>query len=145
MMIMANRPVLLGMNVPIEGYLPLDPDGPTGRRLVEIMGRDAFDLYDRTNMIERRQWSREVARDGAMEKIRSLVGRPVVVLGNETWAALSLPICSWLKFIYLNASETYLGDRWYRVPHPSGRNLLYNNERRRSETRSLLREIVNLS
>lgn len=128
--------MMLGMNVPRSGFEPLDPDGPTGKRLVSLIGRDVFDKFDRTNVLDRRIWSRQAARARASEVIASLRGRTVMVFGNEAWLTLSLPSCVLLECVVMNES-----DEWYRVPHPSGRNRWYNEIARRGRVRDLFESI----
>lgn len=132
------RPILLGMNVPVEGYGPLDPDGPTGKRLVEIMGRDAFDEFDRDNVLDRKLWRMADARKSKVATLTKLSGRDVVALGQEVWSAMSLPKCQWLGRIHFNDGW------WYRVPHPSGRNRMYNDAMWVAEARSLMRRVANV-
>lgn len=128
------------MNVPVDGYLPLDPDGPTGRRLVDLIGRDVFDLFDRTNVLDRKIWSRQEAKRRADDVMSMMSGRDVMVFGNETWLVLSLPRCLWLDHV-----ATVSGIRsttWYRVPHPSGRNRWYNEPSRRVMVRELFERVA---
>jgi hypothetical protein len=136
------KPMLLGMNSPDPGYEVLDPTVGSGLRLVELIGRDAFDKFDRSNILDRRQWSRVEARARADMVISSMKGHNVVVLGNEAWSTLSLPSCRKLEFIVRNSRVDEFGDKWYKVPHPSGRNLLYNDQKWRDKARNLLREIA---
>src|SRR6185312_16861971 len=102
-----------------------------------LIGSDAFNKFDRTNMIERRIWSRIQARKRATEVRESLKGRTVVVLGQEVWVTLALPMCTWFHAIIDHDGL------WYKVPHFSGRNRMYNDADNLAKAKTILLGVAN--
>jgi hypothetical protein len=126
------------MNCPVGGE-PLHPDGGSGRRLIELMGRDAFDRFDRMNVLDETTWRPDRARASAAAKTKLLAGRKVAVLGAETWRALTTERRPrWLQKTASGDSEFTL------IPHPSGRNLVLNSRDMRRAVRRTLREMAGL-
>ena len=133
------KPVLLGMNNPHRAGDPLSPDETTGLRLRELSGLtrdDYIAAFDRMNLIESRKWSAIAARYDAARIRRDLVGRRVIVLGIDVWQAIGLPSAPWFV-----TCDRY-GASWSLIPHPSGRNPIYNNKEFCTETRRFLQGFV---
>jgi hypothetical protein len=137
--------LIFGMNNP-KGREALSPRGRgAGGRLFEIarlhggFSEEEYEReFSRRNVLDRRRWDQKRARGGA-SRLRWLARRvgKVVVLGREAWAALGLPS----KAPFFSQVEEG-GATWLLLPHPSGRNLLLNDERARETMGSLLRKVV---
>lgn len=126
----------MGMNCPVGGE-PLAPHGGTGRRLIAMIGRDAYDKFERRNACPDIEWDAE--RVNWVQIRIDMHYRIVVVLGLEVWRALQLPRnVSW--FQYYNDGFTM----WLKVPHPSGRSLHYNMRGPRLKLRKHLRSIARI-
>lgn len=124
------RPYILGLNQPAEGEAPLSPrvPGSAGHRLWQ-MANDAcgIDVEDWTrstqcvNLLSDRQLPRDyrgAARRRGEWLGPMIAGRTVVLLGADVAWAMDhdLPPLVWSE------------DRdWIMIPHPSGKNLYYNN------------------
>jgi hypothetical protein len=108
---------------PEEALLPGVP-GSAGHRLWQMSGID-LDVYMRV-------FRRVNARDNpTIEE-----GSRVVVLGQLAWEAMlayRAPLFEWVD---------HRGSLWIKVPHPSGRNLFYNDPMNRMRTGALLRELA---
>jgi hypothetical protein len=91
---------------------------------------EQYDLaFSRTNVLEHGPWRPRAARH-AGAKLKKVVGAArAIVLGRDAWLALGLPTRAMFFETYSNFTL---------VPHPSGRNRLYNHE----EMRVRLREVV---
>jgi hypothetical protein len=96
-----------------------------------------FNAFDRDNVLRQKEWRREDARAKCKAVRKRLEGRTVVVLGNEVWHALGLP-----KAVWFGSAMTADGTTWYRVPHPSGLNQKYNDEKNVARMRILMRDIA---
>lgn len=134
------RPVLLGMNNPSalhpgEALSPL-PKNSTGRRLWQMSGMTlaAFQAaFERRNLLGRRRWSEDAAREAGERAKADLGGRLVLVLGRQTWEALGLPAsAAWFSCWRVGRGVFFL------VPHPSGRCRVYNDRSQRRELRNLM-------
>jgi hypothetical protein len=68
--------------------------------------------------------------------MKKLEGRTVVILGAEVWRVLGL------KARPPGTCTIALGARYYFLPHPSGRNLFYNDEENRRMAGTLLRRLA---
>ena len=119
-----DRPILLGMNDP-SGTEALSPCDGAGRRLAEMAVRcggislaEYLSGFERRNLLSSRKWSDARAKVRGHVIRRRLVGREVIVLGRQVWRALGLPAVPYFSAVGL----------WRLVPHPSGRNLIYNSE-----------------
>jgi hypothetical protein len=140
------RPVLLGMNNPLSSdpahALYPHPPGCTGWRLWEMLNERVplsktqyLRTFDRRNLVDKPKWSKQEARDrGRWLREFDLRGREVVVLGNEPRDALLLPP----KLIEPQLIE---GITWRQIPHPSGRNLWYNDPHNRMLVAVLLEQL----
>lgn len=94
---------------------------------------------DRRNLLPTQQWQAKAARaaGGSLREALAGSGRTVVVLGQATWAALALPPSAPLVLPVL-VDDT----AWRRLPHPSGRNLWYNEPANRLVVGLLLEEMI---
>jgi G:T/U-mismatch repair DNA glycosylase len=132
-----TRPVILGMNNP-QGGDPMDPAGVTGRKFAIMIGSDTFSKFDRDNVLRQKLWRKDEARDVSKKVRQRLSGRVVVVLGNEVWQALGLPKANWF-----GKATTPDDTTWWRLPHPSGLNSMYNDQKNISKARKLMEDIAN--
>jgi hypothetical protein len=145
-----KRPVLVGMNNPLSmepahALFP-HPPGCTGHRLYEMLKsrvpdvtkRQYLDIFDRRNVMHSLVFDRETARMGASKLYLEFYGsgRTIVLLGADTVAAFGLPR------LLLHPQENG-GATWRQIPHPSGRNLWYNNDENRTLVAMLLEDLYN--
>lgn len=140
------RPVLLGMNNPLHAdpkyALFPHPPGCTGWRIWQMLRSrvpectrgDYLETFDRRNLVNSVHWSAEQAREAAGQLKTALRGRVVVVLGTTVRIALGLPQ------VLIHPQEIE-GVTWRQIPHPSGRNLFYNDEVNRSLVAMLLESL----
>lgn len=138
------RTVLCGMNNPHSADPRLAlypaPSGVAGHRLWvmlhDVAGssrREYLDGFDRRNLLTG-VWNAAAARDAARELWSTLNGRRVVLLGQAVVNAANLhrmPPLVW------SVSD---GVTWCEVPHPSGRNLIHNDQIMRFAVGLLLEE-----
>jgi hypothetical protein len=139
------RPFILGLNNPQgnEALFP-DPPGCAGHRLWlmvhEETGISAHDWLRRTqrvNLLSDRVLPRDyrgAARRRGAWLATQLGGRTVVLLGNAVAAAVGhvAPPLVWCG-----------SDRdWVMIPHPSGKNLFYNNPVSRAAVGILLADVL---
>lgn len=145
-----NRPVLIGMNNPVssapEHALFPHPVGCTGHRLYEMLRervptvtrREYLDRFDRRNVVCGKFYDKKLAREGAAKLEQEFwgSGRTVVLLGNDTVSAFGHP--------RLLIHPQIIGGVTYRqIPHPSGRNLWFNDEDNRRMVAMLLEDLFN--
>lgn len=161
------KPILVGMNNPIStrpGHeLYPAPEGCTGHRLWQMLHARTgasrvqyLDSFERRNLVRGREWDRVAARARAYEVVQELrdSGRTVVLLGQsvreafdyvlknnglDTWA---IP-CGDPAGIppVLVHPRVRAGVTWRQIPHPSGRNLWYNEEENRKIVELLMEEL----
>lgn len=158
------KPILMGQNNPLStrsGHeLYPAPDGCSGHRLWQMLNertgasrRAYLDSFDRRNLVVARTYDRTHARARAYELMCELrdSGRTIVLLGQEVRAAFD--------FVLKSAAPFQLGDKpiglppliihpqeaggctWRQIPHPSGRNLWYNDPENRKVVELLLEEL----
>ena len=132
------RPILLGMNPSDDSYTDLDPRAGSGKRILEMVGDVTFGAFERRNVLRSKLWRTIEARTKRTRLRKDLAGRTVVAFGNEVWGALALPRAPWF-----GSTMTKEGSKYWRVPHPSGRNLMYNKAKNRDMLRELLYRIAN--
>jgi hypothetical protein len=140
------KPVLIGMNNPLNSdpkfaLFPYPP-GCTGHRIFcmlqsrrpGVLRKQYLETFDRRNLINDTEWvsSLPYLRDKAEQMRKNLVGRTVVLLGNEVRRAFGL------RPVLVHPQEMD-GVTWRQLPHPSGRNLWYN-DRENYEVAALLIE-----
>lgn len=152
------KTILLGMNNPYgkdpKYALFPAPEGSAGHRLWSMLHefyttpRGVYLAgFDRRNLIGDRIWSGSAAREAADQLIEELVQPPgterarvVVVLGKMVWGALAwngrlAPSPEWFSRHEMVAS-------WWLIPHPSGRNSLYNEIAARRRAARLLHSLL---
>lgn len=146
-----NRPILLGMNNPLsrrpEHALYPAPSGCTGWRLWSMLHartgatkHEYLEVFDRRNLLSSQQWKMADARQaaeglcGELESVRPEL-LTVVVLGAEPAAALGLSPQPLILPFHRG------GVLYRRLPHPSGRNLWYNDPAQRAVAELLLEEL----
>lgn len=145
-----TRPVLLGMNNPLSSdqrhALFPHPPGCTGHRIYELLRtrvpgvtrRQYLDAFDRRNLVAGVAWRMDLARENGARLRQELAGRHILVFGEEPRRALDLPKSLVHPLVELD------GTTWRQLPHPSGRNLWYNDEKNRALAAALLAELYHL-
>jgi hypothetical protein len=141
-----TRPVLLGMNNPVSSdpahaLFPYPP-GCTGWNLLEMLRERVPDItrsrylrvFDRRNLVDGKTWSRTAARERGMWMQNALRGREVVVLGEDVRRVIGLDKL-------LIEPQVKNGITWRQIPHPSGRNLWYNDPQNRMLVAVLLEQL----
>ena len=122
---------LIGMNpgrLDAEALLPLD-DEPTSAasRLLKFSGlsrNDYLKRFKRRNVLDGEVWLPGLAKREGLKLRRRLIKdrETAVVLGRNAWRALGLPVTTpWFGHHYVRYT------RFVLVPHPSGKNLIYND------------------
>jgi len=141
-----RRPVLLGMNNPLhvdpKYALYPAPVGCTGYRIWQLLKSrvpevtriDYINTFDRRNLVDGVTWDAGMARENARRLSSLLRGRVAVTLGTTVRVALGLPE------LLIHPQEID-GVTWRQLPHPSGRNLWFNNETNRSLAAMLLESL----
>lgn len=141
------RPLLVGMNNPISDdprhALFPHPEGCSGhflwlmlRERVPHASRDDYvRTFDRVNLVVG-DWTRETGKRAAdlLYAREWGSGRTVVLLGEEVRKAFGHPRL-------LVHPQTIGGCIWRQIPHPSGRNLWYNDREHRRMVGTLLEEL----
>ena len=144
------------------------PEGCTGHRLWQLLHSRTgasrlqyIDAFERRNLVRGRAWDRLTARVRAHEMVCELrgSGRTIVLLGGSVreafdWALsnASAPhevvgMALWsgeptetLPKLLVHPQEV-AGCTWRQVPHPSGRNLWYNDPENRKVVAMLMEEL----
>lgn len=152
-----ERPVILAMNSP-QSDDPADALRPwdaacTGGRLLTMLqnaaersrpGRELpvseyLRVFDRRNLLNRKTWSLDLARQRAPEVVCRLDGRTVVACGTQVLKIIGAP-SEWLK-----PHDVLYGDHirfnLIAIPHPSGRCRPYNDPEFRARVGDLLLEL----
>jgi hypothetical protein len=141
-----TRPILIGMNNPVypgqpEFALYPYPPGCTGERIWEMINertplskQEYLRAFDRRNLVDSGDWRPGEAADRAAELLPDLRGREIVLLGSQVRRAFGLPAL-------LIHPLRWRGVRWRQIPHPSGRNLWYNDPTCRALVAMLLSEL----
>jgi hypothetical protein len=145
-----TRPVLIGMNNPVssepEHALFPYPPGCTGHRLFEMLEsrvpsvtrRQYLNAFDRRNVVSLKSYDKKLAREGAAKLEQEFWGsnRTVVLLGADTVTAFGIPRL-------LIHPQMIGGVTWRQIPHPSGRNLWFNDANNKMLVASLLEDLYN--
>ena len=136
-----RKTIILGMCDP-SGTEPLGiddvPKGAAGYRLWKFSGLTKtawLRSFDRRNILPDAKWDRTRARIHADAFRHHHRNRTVIVLGDEAWRALGFRRKKPTEGIATGKSGCY----YYFVPHPSGRNLWYNDAANRLRVGRLLR------
>jgi hypothetical protein len=125
------RPVLVGMNNPYGSdpryALYPSPRNSAGWRLHALLKThcvvsraEYVRAFDRRNLLEQPWWDAGRAAELATEMEKRLRGHVVVLLGDQVRRAFRLP-----KQLILPIKRE--GVEYRQLPHPSGRNLFYND------------------
>ena len=154
------KPILIGMNNPIStrpGHeLYPAPEGCTGWRLWRMLNARTgasriqyLDTFERRNLVVGKEWDRLAARARAYEVVQELrdSGRTVVLLGQSVREAFHYVLEEWhgvpvggLPALLIHPQQVE-GVTWRQVPHPSGRNLWFNEPENRKVVELLLEEL----
>lgn len=149
------RPLLIGENNPQSlkpGHelYPL-PEGCAGNRLWHMIDdvyhikygkrlypSDYLNAFERRNLVIAREFNMPRARLRAGVMMQELLcsSRQVVLLGRQVQKAFGLPPFEPLTY------ELIGGCRFYAVPHPSGRNMWFNDEKNRVAAGNLLLSLM---
>lgn len=142
------KPLIIGQNNPrsadLRHALYPSPRGCSGHRLWamlhEVSGasrRDYTEGFDRRNLVTG-NWSRKAASEAACRFTPPPPGATVVVLGAETARSLGLDP----RPLVPQERAGWPGVAVRVVPHPSGRNLWYNDEMNRLVVGLLMEELL---
>jgi len=131
-MVGTMKPLLIGMNNPLSlqpGHeLYPAPEGCTGHRLWRMLNARTgasraqyLDSFERRNLVRHVTFNATIARMNADDITRELfgTGRIVILLGQDVRRAFNIPPL-------LIHPQIIGGCTWRQLPHPSGRNLWYN-------------------
>jgi hypothetical protein len=132
---------LVGMNSKTGiALLPSETGKSTAaERLLAMSGlarEEYLKRFHRVNVLRQARWSRWRARAAGAFLRRELRG-DVIVLGREAWRSMGLPRTEFFESFAGSGGATF-----YLVPHPSGRNLLYNDRASRLRLKRLLRRVI---
>lgn len=157
------KPILIGLNNPVSqrpGHelYPL-PEGCTGHRIWRMLHdrtsatmSQYLETFERRNLVRAVEYDRMKGRARAYEIVVELrgSGRTVVLLGNAVREAfdwvmrgeglLDQSCASGIPPLLVHPQEAG-GCTWRQIPHPSGRNLFYNDEKNREVVALLLEEL----
>ncbi len=120
--------IVVGMNDPTfaNPRLALHPRffNSAGRRLWQMSGvpmKDWMKNVERKNVLSKRDWNNRDAKNSGARLRRKLDKKDdtVFVLGRLAWIALKLPV----KSLWLSSFDK----KYILLPHPSGKNLVYND------------------
>lgn len=143
------RPLLLGMNNPHSDNPRWDlapyPDNSSGWRLwkmiddrVGISKRDYMKVFARHNLLHSRTWDKRKVKDAAFAAtFFTKPGVTVVLLGDDVRRAMNLFNGGKIQKILIHP-QVVNGVTYRCVPHPSGRNLFYNDPIQRELVAMLL-------
>lgn len=129
------KPILMGMNSKTGEALALLPNTGAGARLFQLSGMTQAEYtgaFDRINLLDDPEWDLGKGKLSAREMRKRLKGRTIIVLGNQAWTALALPKANWFENVFADDAI------WYLIPHPSGKNLMYNKPAIQKKARDLL-------
>ncbi len=115
--------------------------GSSGKALCAIAGWDWLDylrLTERYNLFldPQPRWNAAAAIDSAHELELMLEGRSIILLGAkvaEAFDASRDPLYTWLHFDWADVA---------RIPHPSGRNRVWNSGAERRQASEFLRFLL---
>jgi len=124
------------------------PEGCTGHRLYEMLRsripgvkrHDYLSAFDRRNVVPYKRFDKTMAVEGAhiLEREFYGSGRTIVLLGADTVAAFGIPRL-------LVHPQIIGGSTWRQIPHPSGRNIWYNDEQNKLLVSMLLEDLYNVT
>jgi hypothetical protein len=114
----------------------------------EVCGMSSYQYlkeFDRRNLLAGEWDISEAIRAGVAFRNSLLLGSTVVVLGREVWRALGLKPRTEPGESFVGGGGGQRGGktvRWVYLPHPSGRNMWYNEEENRAYAGRLLADLV---
>lgn len=125
------------------------PHGCTGNRLWQMLHaetgarmRDYLATFERRNLVVGK-WDAQLARQGAVELLAQMgTDRRVVLLGAEVRRAFGHAKQAPAMVYAASAGDS---NSYYQIPHPSGRNLWYNDLGNRAVVARLLAELYRIS
>jgi len=139
------KPILLGMcdtrPVSLRRGGPLYPNpGTSGQRLLQVICSvrphttvaEFCQTFDRRNVLDAQRWDWREAENRGSKLREEFAGCVVICLGEEVRKALDLQVVIGFG-PYFDGKAFY-----YFLPHPSGRNLWYNEPRNRELVGRLL-------
>lgn len=146
------KPVLIGMNNPYGAdphyALYPQPDGCAGHRLWKMLHEECGasmvqyrDSFDRMNLVTG-PWDAKRAKLRAVELRVELATRTVVLLGGQVRDAFGHKS---MDGVYREFGLLASDIDFYQVPHPSGRNLWYNDEANRKRVGQLFASLYRQS
>lgn len=142
------KPILVGESNPFgsDPYFALypAPEGSAGWRLAQEIFRFQFrktylESFERMNLIQlppNANWSAPAAREAAARLEPLWVGRRVVLLGTRVCAAFGFP-----NVPPFTSKRRYEVDYFF-LPHPSGRNRIWNDPASIEKARAMLPQIL---
>lgn len=145
---MDKRPLLIGISNPVssapEHALFPFPVGCTGHRILQMLQsrlpnvtqKDYLNRFERRNLVPHKIVDMTIARETAARIQKELwgTGRTVVLLGEEVRRAFGHPRS-------LLHPQVIGGATYRQVPHPSGRNHWYNEQKNRDLVAMLLEDL----
>lgn len=146
------RLVIVGMNNPVSSapehaLYPL-PRHHAGGRLWQMLCdecgatmRQYVDAFERLNLVTGPAFASMIAVARAGELRPTLAGRSVVLLGQEVRKSFGHLRRELVGDAYFEDCPDGQVITFYQVPHPSGRNLWYNDESNRRAVGRLLSEL----
>jgi hypothetical protein len=150
-----HKPLLIGMNNPIStrpGHeLYPAPEGCTGHRLWRMLNvrtsasrQSYMDSFERRNLVRGLEYDRKMGNMRAAATVAELQGsgRVVVLLGQAVREAFDRALDGALPPLLIHPQEA-VGCTWRQVPHPSGRNLFYNDAANAKLVELLMEELYN--
>lgn len=140
-----HQPIILIGEAPglLNDHGPLE--GAVGRRLAEYASLTMSEYLERTerhNLFDSpiEKWPREEAALHAGVVWSSLVGRRTILLGQRVADAFGI---RWRELSWAQLDDR--GTEVALIPHPSGRNIWWNEAGNRAEARRFLREAFGTS
>ncbi len=145
------KPIIIGMNNPVSSapgheLFPYPP-GCTGHRLLsmlqsrlpDVRRSDYLETFERRNLVVGSIYDKRAAQRAAEVIYAELwgSGRTVVLLGQDVRRAFGHPPL-------LLHPQLIGGTTWRQLPHPSGRNMWYNDAKNREVAAVLLEELFNI-
>lgn len=133
---MSDAILIIGEAPSLHGDPAVPLEGSVGKRLAEYAGltwSDYLALTERRNIFQEPvEWSRVEAKGRAEVMFPQLLGRHVILLGQRVADAFAFhwPLLNWVSVGGVTVAI---------VPHPSGKNLWWNEPENRSQARRFLR------
>ena len=145
-------PILIGMNNPHHADPRFDlypmPKNCTGWRIWKMLHdrtgatrTEYVRAFRRRNLIRGKKWDRKKAREAAVQITFYLrPGDTAVLLGDDVRRAMNMILGGRIQKMLIHP-QVVDGVVYRCVPHPSGRNLFYNDPAAREIVASLLEDL----